>query len=212
MNSNNDLDKALALAGVCQAATLVQQVARQGQTDAEQFQAIIGSIVVTEPESVEQVFGQAHNLKLGLETLVGQLGNDPARKDAEITRYVASILGLERKLQKTNGTLDALGERIGHIQRQLQHMALFDTQMITNLAAVYSDVVSPVAPKIQVAGTPAMLKQSSNQHKVRALLLAGVRCAVLWRQLGGQRRQILFSRRRILASAETILRQLNTLH
>ena len=43
-------------------------------------------------------------------------------------------------------------------------MNLFDEQMISNLASVYVDVISPVGPKIQVAGTPALLKQNANQH------------------------------------------------
>ena len=83
---------------------------------------------------------------------------------------------------------------------------LFDSQILNNLASIYSDVISPLGPKIQVAGNPVQLKQANNQHKVRALLLAGVRAAVLWRQLGGQRRQILFTRRKILANAEHLLR------
>ncbi|MEH6454630.1 MAG: DUF489 family protein, partial [Psychromonas sp.] len=35
-------------------------------------------------------------------------------------------------------------------------------------------------------------------HKIRALLLAGVRAAVLWRQIGGKRRQLIFSRKAML--------------
>ena len=36
------------------------------------------------------------------------------------------------------------------------------------------------------------------QHKVRALLLAGIRAAVLWRQLGGSRAQIIFARKKMV--------------
>jgi len=43
--------------------------------------------------------------------------------------------------------------------------------------------------------------------KVRAGLLAGVRSAVLWRQLGGNRWQLLFGRRRIAREAGRLLRQ-----
>jgi high frequency lysogenization protein len=45
-------------------------------------------------------------------------------------------------------------------------------------------------------------------EKVRALLLAGIRAAVLWRQVGGSRLQILFSRAKIKAAAEKILQQI----
>ena len=82
--------------------------------------------------------------------------------------------------------------------------------MLSNLASVYADVISPIARKIQVAGDPTILKRPDNQHRVRALLLAGVRAAVLWRQLGGKRRHILFSRPQILASAEQTLNNIST--
>jgi len=32
-------------------------------------------------------------------------------------------------------------------------MDLFDSQMMSNLAAIYSDVISPIGRKIQIAGS-----------------------------------------------------------
>ncbi|MDP5040953.1 MAG: DUF489 family protein, partial [Paraglaciecola sp.] len=103
-------------------------------------------------------------------------------------------------------------DRVGQIQRQQLHMDILDGQMMSNLAAIYSDVISPVGRKIQIAGTPALLKRNDNQHKVRACLLAGLRAAVLWRQLGGKRRQILFSRQSILRDAKLVLNQSTTVN
>ena len=207
-----EFEKTLALAGVCQAAALVQQLARKGQTDQDAFEATINSIVITDPQNTEEVFGGQASLRTGLKTLIGQLGNTPDDKDAEVTRYIASILGLERKLKKQPKRLNELAERISNAQRQLNHLALFESQMMANLASIYSDNISPIGPKIQVAGNPELLKQSSSQQKVRALLLAGVRAAVLWRQLGGKRRHILFNRKKVLAAAEQILQRINNLH
>lgn len=209
---NQQMEKHLALAGVCQAAALVQQIARKGQYDEAAFQASIKTIVITESDNTEEVFGGVGEVKLGLQTLTRQLGNTPEEKDAEVTRYIASILGLERKLNKNRSRMQDLGDRISNLQRQQEHLGLFDHQMLSNLASVYTDVVSPAGPKIQVAGNPTQLQQSANQQKVRALLLAGVRAAVLWRQLGGQRRQILFNRRKVLAAAQQMLQTINQLH
>jgi high frequency lysogenization protein len=50
-----------------------------------------------------------------------------------------------------------------------------------------------------------MLIQAANQHKIRAWLLAGIRAAVLWRQVGGNRRNILFSRSKIVKNAQQLL-------
>jgi high frequency lysogenization protein len=105
--------------------------------------------------------------------------------------------------------MQELGERISHVQRQLAHIDFQNPQIVSSLASIYSDIISPLAPRIQVAGNPDYLSQPATQHKVRALLLAGVRAAVMWRQMGGKRRNILFKRKHILNSAVKALRLIN---
>jgi len=201
-----DIERHIALAGVCQAAALVQSIARKGSADTQAIEASISSILVTTPDNPQQVYGSLPNLSVGFSTLVAQLDNESRHKDAEITRYVASILSLERKLSKHPSALSDLGERISHVQRQLGHVDFENGQIMSSLASVYTDVVSPLAPKIQIAGNQQHLSSPTNQHKVRALLLAGVRSAVLWRQMGGKRRHILFNKSQILKAAKQAVR------
>ncbi len=203
------IEQHLALAGVCQAAALVKQLARKGNVNEVAFEASLSSILVTDPDSPQQVFGSLSNLKLGYQTLVSQLSDKSNAKDTEITRYIASILGLERKLANQSKALDELATRISHVQRQLAHVDFENTQITASLASIYTDIVSPLAPKIQVAGNPDVLSKQTNQQRVRALLLAGVRAAVMWRQMGGKRRQILFKRKQILRSAYEALKLIN---
>ncbi|GLR70385.1 high frequency lysogenization protein HflD [Agaribacter marinus] len=203
-----DQERQLALAGACQAAALVKSIARRGVVDADALEASISSILVTSPENTQQVYGANSNLRVGFVTLVAQLDNS-GQKDAELTRYIASILSLERKLAKNKNALNELAQRVSHVQRQLAHVDFEHQQIISSLASIYSDIVSPLAPKIQVAGNPEHLGIESNQKKVRALLLAGIRSTVLWRQLGGRRRDILFSRKKIVASAREAMRLVN---
>ncbi|QPG06841.1 high frequency lysogenization protein HflD [Salinimonas marina] len=200
------IEQHLALAGVCQAAALVKQVARNGQVDQDAFEASLSSILVTDPENPQHVFGSLSNLKLGYQTLLMQLSDKSSTKDTELTRYIASLLGLERKLAAKNNAMNELGERITHVQRQLAHVSFDNVQIVGSLASIYSDIISPLAPRIQVAGNPDHLRQPVNQHRVRALLLAGVRAAVMWRQMGGKRRQILLNRKSIVSSASEALR------
>jgi len=42
-------------------------------------------------------------------------------------------------------------------------------------------------------------------NKIRTLLLAGIRAAVLWRQMGGNRWQLLFSRKDIINDAKMLI-------
>lgn len=204
-----EIEQQLALAGVCQAATLVQRIARTGEFDAKATEASLSSILVTNPENPQQVFGALGNLSIGFEALLGQLHNKTDNKDVELTRYIASILGLERKLAKHPRAMQQLAERITHVQRQLDHVDFDNHQIIASLASIYTDVVSPLAPRIQVAGQQQYLNQPINQQRVRALLLAGVRAAVMWRQMGGKRRNILFKRKSIIAAAQQALRLIN---
>ncbi|MCF2950247.1 high frequency lysogenization protein HflD [Paraglaciecola aquimarina] len=199
----------LALAGVCQAAAVVKQIARSTDYDHGALETSIRSITITQPENTEQVFGDVSQLYLGFKTILSQLGNQ-SNKDVEITRYIANLLSIERKLSPNKKAMAALGERISNIQRQQQHLELLDTQMLRNLDSVYADVISPLGRKIQVGGDPALLKREDNQYRVRAALLAGVRAAVLWRQLGGRRRHILLNRQQILNSAQQTFNLIST--
>jgi high frequency lysogenization protein len=57
-----------------------------------------------------------------------------------------------------------------------------------------------------VRGEPNYLQNPDNQNRIRALLLAGIRAAWLWRQMGGNRWRILFGRQQFLDAAQTYLR------
>jgi high frequency lysogenization protein len=56
-----------------------------------------------------------------------------------------------------------------------------------------------------VSGEPLHLDNKDNQARIRAALLGGVRAAMLWRQVGGRRWQILLGQRRLLESARAYL-------
>lgn len=201
--ANTLYDRTIAFAGICQAVALVQQVAKNGHCDNDAFETSLKAIMNTSPNNTVGVFGRESDLKLGLECLVKGIDSTP--NGSEITRYIISLMALERKLQSRNDAMSQLGDRIQMLQRQLDHFELFDEQMISNLASVYLDVISPVGPRIQVTGTPSVLQQTNNQHKVRALLLSGIRCAVLWRQVGGKRRHLIFGRKKMVEQAQILL-------
>jgi len=201
--ANTLYDRTIAFAGMCQAVALVQEVAKNGHCDSDAFEASINAILNTSPSSTIEVFGRESDLKLGLECLIKGIDSTPA--GSEVTRYLISLMALERKLSARRDAMSQLGDRIQMAQRQTEHFDLFDENMISNLASIYLDVISPVGPRIQVTGTPSVLQQTTNQHKVRALLLSGIRCAVLWRQTGGKRRHLVFGRKKMIEQAQILL-------
>ena len=192
--AKNYYDITLALAGICQSAHLVQQLAHQGQCQPDALNVSLRSVIDLNPGSTLAVFGNDEaNLRLGLETLMAVL-NSSSRQGmgAELTRYTLSMMVLERKLSGNKSALDTLAQRI-----------------TSAMAAIYVDVVSPLGPRIQVTGSPAVLQNPLLQSKVRATLLAGIRAAVLWQQVGGGRFQLMLSRQRLLREAKTILSRLS---
>jgi len=205
--AKNYYDITLALAGVCQSARLVQQLAHQGHCDSDAMHVSLNSVIDLNPDSTLGVFGGSEaNLKLGLETLLGVLNaNNRQGLNAELTRYTLSLMVLERKLNSAKGALQTLGDRIDSLQRQLEHFDLESETLLSAMAGIYVDVVSPLGPRIQVTGSPAVLQSPQVQAKVRAALLAGIRAAVLWHQVGGGRLQLMFSRNRLTHQAKQIL-------
>ncbi|WAT02866.1 high frequency lysogenization protein HflD [Rouxiella chamberiensis] len=204
--AKNYYDITLALAGMCQTARLVQQLAHEGTCDREGMTVSLRSLLEMNPASTLAVFGNNEaNLKMGLETLMGVLNANRQGLGAELTRYTLSLMVLERKLHAKKSSMDQLGQRIDQLDRQLAHFELESEQMISSLASIYVDIVSPAGPRIQVVGSPAILQNPQIQAKVRALLLAGIRAAVLWQQVGGGRLQLMFSRNRLFEQAKSIL-------
>ena len=79
--------------------------------------------------------------------------------------------------------------------------------LLAHFADLYSEEISQLSPRIMVRGVAQHLQNPDNQHRVRALLLAAIRSARLWRQTGGTRWQILFGRQRLLLEARRYLDQ-----
>ncbi|MDR9828118.1 high frequency lysogenization protein HflD [Vibrio sp. FNV 38] len=196
-------DRTIAFAGICQAVSLVQDVAKNGTCDSDAFETSLKAILNTNPNNTLNVYGREADLRIGLECIVKGIDNSPT--GGEITRYIISLMALERKLNSRRDAMAQLGDRLSMLERQLDHYELLDENMISNLASVYLDVISPIGPRIQVTGTPAVLQQSGTQQRVRALLLSGIRSAVLWRQVGGKRRHLIFSRKKMVEQAQILL-------
>jgi len=76
--------------------------------------------------------------------------------------------------------------------------------VVANLAGLYQETLSTFKFRIQVGGDPRLLQNTENAAKIRALLLAGIRAAMLWRQVGGRRWHLLFFRSRLRPSLKKL--------
>jgi len=205
MGDRRTHDHVVALAGIFQAVTLVQQVAREGSVEASAFESTIASLFRIDAASSDEVFGGSAGLECGLRTLCRQLGDDKSRRDPELMRYAVRLLFLERKLSRDRRLMDVVRAGIDAAAEQARHFSTTHENVLARLAEIYSSTVSTIPPRIMVQGQPEHLGNPANANRIRALLLAGIRAAVLWRQLGGSRVRLLFSRRRLVECAEALL-------
>lgn len=205
-------DKVIALAGIFQAAQLVQQIARNGMTDAEAFKTCISTLFKIDASSVEDVYGSVQKLRPGLKILVDLFDKRGEKLDMEITRYVIAALVLERKLSKKPEMLNKISEGVERAERQAEHFSIIHDNVLASLADIYSNTISQLAPRIMVNGEGGYIDIPDNANKIRALLLAAIRSAVLWRQKGGGRLQLIFGRNKYVQEAERLLEQTVTFH
>ncbi|NKF51527.1 high frequency lysogenization protein HflD [Shewanella sp. WXL01] len=199
--TDNLYERTMAFAGILHAIGQVQFIARHGDSDNDALGASLNTIIVTNPDSISDIYPDKAMLRKGYQLIQDQLG-DGSNKDVETTRYLVGMLALERKLSRSANGLGMLAERISQVNRQLHHFDITDEQVVANFASIYSDIISTLGPKLQISGNPTYLQQPSVQNKIRALLLAAMRSAVLWRQLGGKRRHLVFSRKAIFEMAK----------
>ena len=195
-------DRCIALAGVFQAAGLASQVARHGMADSDAMESSLHSLFQVDAASVEDVYGGLTGIADGLKTLREQLIGQKAR-NIDITRYVISLL-LEKKLSKQQTMLQRLSEGINGAARQLEHYPLLHPNILAAMADLYSETISNLRPRIMIQGEPLHLQNTENVNRIRALLLSGIRSAMLWRQCGGNRFQILLGRKRLTGTANAL--------
>ncbi|MEW8506372.1 MAG: high frequency lysogenization protein HflD [Candidatus Thiodiazotropha sp.] len=202
-----DSDRAIALSGIYQAASLVQQVARRGLVNADSIAANIHSLFQIDADSVVDVYGGVEGIEPGLRLTYRQLSGEEKRDD-ELTRYLLALIQLERKLSKHMERLERIKEGITVIAARLSHFPATHSNILGALAELYTENISQLSPRIMVSGEPVYLQNNDNVNKIRALLLSGIRAATLWRQTGGKRRELLFTRRRYTDACRQLLDKL----
>ncbi len=213
--SKNWTDITIALGGIFQAAALVDQLAKTGYVTTEAQRISINSILQVSPDSTLDVYGSdLRNLELGLNTLINALKSQPNRQgfdknSTDVLRYILGLQHLQKKLLSKPDMLEVASTRIKQSIHQADLFGLDHENVLANLAGIYTDTISTFKFRIQVTGDATYLQQKRIANQVRSLLLAGIRSAMLWRQVGGTRWHMVFQRKRIVACAESLLKDIH---
>lgn len=203
-------EQVLALAGVTQVARLVDQISRTGSYPEQFLRTSINSLFVFQADTTADVYGGVEGVRLGLQNLASVLASKEGIENREMLRYVFSMLHLERKFASDEQMLAVVHSRLEHTQFKSEYFAKHVLETCQSLSGIYQDTISTFKFRIKVNGSLQQLQNPNNADLIRALLLAGIRSAFLWRQLGGQRWRLLLQRRKLLAITQNLSRQLGS--
>ncbi|OBS10746.1 high frequency lysogenization protein HflD [Acidihalobacter prosperus] len=198
-------NRTLALAAVFQCAADADRLARTGTLEADALKPMIHSLLTRDAESLEAVYEGIVHLRPGLQILKAQLDPQARMHALEVMRYAVALLHLERRLSKRPEMLERLSRGIDGALRQAEYFNSTHENVIASLAALYRETISELGPRIIVRGEQSHLSNENVASRIRVLLLAGIRAAVLWRQAGGTRLRLLFARKPLLREAERLL-------
>ncbi len=185
--------RSLSLAGVVLAAGLVDAAAHGRHRDPAAVAAVKAAITSQHAESLRDVFPAIGDFRSGVRATVDALKGKP--ESPEVLRYALQLIELAGLLKRSEAVTATLGQQLDQLPQDPTD---------GELARVYQASISTLGKRIQVTGNPELLKLDETADDIRALLLAGVRFAWLWQQLGGRRWHLVLKRKQLLRAMEAL--------
>ena len=191
--------RTIALAGLFQACQQVQALARTGVADQAAFDSSLQSILILDAVNTAAVFGGVEGVRSGLSLIEDGVMNSPQGEKVELLRYAMSLMHLQSQLYRDEAAFAEFGQSVERLS------SVSNDELVGACSALYQKFISDMRPQIIVQGEQNYLQQAEIPPQVRALLLAGVRAAVLWQQKGGSRFKLLWERTRMRNAARSLL-------
>jgi high frequency lysogenization protein len=195
--------RVLALAGLVQALKQVRQTAATGQADAGVVATAIDSMFRIDAESPQAVYGGTSPLRPGLLLVRAYFSNQGS--DEMLPRLALAVLQLERRFVRDAAVAQQVHDGVIAVLPLADRLGQHHPDVLAALGALYADTVSHLRPRVLVQGNPHYLGQASVVAEIRAMLLAALRSAVLWRQLDGSLWDFLLRRRELMQAIGTHL-------
>lgn len=207
-NADNKLrEQVLALAGLCQAVSLVDSIARTGDAEPEPFEACLQSLFSFAAKTTAEAYGGADKLELGLRKLNDLLSGERSQSDRELIRYLIGATHLQKLLQKQPEVGAIIRSRLDHSATGMAINGKNIIELAPSVAAIYKDTISHFKFRLKVNGSAQQLENEHNADRIRALLMAAIRAAYLWRQQGGSRLHLLLKKHAIVRTVREILQR-----
>jgi high frequency lysogenization protein len=196
-------DRVLALAGLAQALRQVRRVAETGQAEGSVLDTALGSVFRIDADSTAEVFGGVPNVRPGLVLVRDYLANQG--QDPLLPKLALAVTQLERRFVGDDDIAGRVHAGILAARVDAERLGTAHPEVLAKLGALYADTVSHLRPRVLVQGNPHYLGQAAIVAEIRAMLLAALRSAVLWRQSGGSPWDFLFQRGAMARAIDELL-------
>lgn len=200
-------NKCIALSALFMATEQIDQIAYHGTSNQHDVRTLIQSLFINDAEDSAGIYGELNQLKNGFSKTLSMLGSNDQNPDSlEVMRYVISLIHLESQLRKNTSMGEQLIIELDAIKHRHSDKDILDPELLKELGELYQSTISALGPRIMIKGEQNHLEQPATVAKIRALLLAGIRAAVLWKQSGGNRFTLLLNRKALLNEADKLLK------
>lgn len=206
MTSTLPKDQLLALAALIQAVSFASELAMDGTCDILSAQHLIAAIYVFDTPSTEKLY-PARQLTIGLQAFNQLFTPNESLKARQqsLARYVVKLNNLAKKLYRQPTIMTELATRIQQATVQRDFFANEPDRALESLSGIYLWLAHAVKVDFKILGQSQYLHDHQRVNRIRALLLAGVRAAVLWQQLGGTAWQLWWRRKTYLQLSQQLL-------
>ena len=192
-------ERTIALSAIFQCCCLVQSLARRGESDSAEEAVLIKSIGILDALNTPAIYSGLSGVNTGLSCVAKGILTTSSTDQLELLRYATQVLTLQRGLYKEQTNFEQFASEIERLS------AYSEVEMTQACSSIYQTYVSPLRPQIIVQGEQEFLQQKNIPERIRTLLLAAIRAAVLWQQKGGSRFRLLWERTRMQNAARKML-------
>lgn len=176
---------------------------------------MLRALAVTDPKSVEDIYNPEY-LTVGFKQIIDSLGKTDLAKGADtivVTKMALKLITLAHSVERNQRIYQRLSDEIDALSKAIttEHSDFLNDELSVSeintqnnfhlFGSLYQSIISPNFAKLLIYGDERFLRDTDNQERIRALLLAGIRAVILWRQVGGRRRYLIFRRKEILKYA-----------
>lgn len=197
-------DRVLALGALLVALSQVRRIAETGQSDTATLQLALDSVFRLDAADTAVAVGGVDAVRPGLRLLRDYLAG--TNKDEALGKLAMAVMQLERRFVADAAMTERVRTGLRALQGPVERLGSPHHDVVAGLASLYADTISHLRPRVMVQGNPHYLGQAGVVAEIRALLLAALRAAVLWRQMGGSLWDFLFRRRDMAAAIDQLMR------